>query len=297
MRHTNSLTLFTWLVLLPLWFSAAAANPADLDPSFGSGGTVFMSPGPDARAYAMLVQPDGKIVVAGESATFPFGPTDFVLTRLNPDGSLDTGFGVGGWVRTDFGYYDGVRAIALQPDGKIVAAGLLGIPCFLCSGSGPPPVAVSRYNPDGGEDGSFGTFGKITTNLLGTVNALAIQSDGGIVLVGRSCTANCNFAVMRLTADGSVDSHFGGGGRALTDFGAIDEAFSVAIQSDGRIVVAGVSVAPLGGVGSFAIARYDAAGRPDTTFGNDGQVVSPGFGGTGFGGGRGDGAKAVAVQP
>ena len=112
-------------------------------------------------------------------------------------------------------------------------------------------------------DGTFGVGGKVTTDL-GRGSAVAIQSDGKLVAVG---TWNSMFALARYNADGSLDTSFDGDGKATTDFGpGIEDAFTVAIQGNGKIVAAG-SAAPGGFCCTFALARYNADGSLDTTFG------------------------------
>src|SRR5205823_5199649 len=139
------------------WDFAVARYNADgsLDTTFGSGGTVTTNFGPGATyddADGVAIQSDGKIVVAG---TCNRGGSDnvFAVARYNADGSLDSTFGSGGTVTTDFGLGgsdDSAYAVALQPDGKIVAAGATYL------GGVPGDFALARYNPDGTLDSTFG---------------------------------------------------------------------------------------------------------------------------------------------
>ncbi|MEU1163813.1 calcium-binding protein [Streptomyces sp. NPDC005921] len=192
--------------------------------------------GGDVRALAL--QPDGRIVVAGQVGQTRF---DFVLVRYNAGGTLDTGFGNGGIQRTDFGSYDTAEALAVQPDGKIVAVG-----------GGGAGVALARYNTNGTLDPSFDGNGLVVTPG-GSAQDVKLQSDGRIVVAG---SGTGGFNVWRYNTDGSLDSGFGTGGRVATGFGGSDAAHGVAIQSDGRIVAAGQ-----GGPGSdFALARYLGGG-------------------------------------
>jgi uncharacterized delta-60 repeat protein len=239
-----------------------------LDTSFGIGGKVTTVLGSNySYAFAVAMQTDGKIVAAGESssgASWAFG-----LARYNTDGSLDTSFGTGGTVTTAFGTAgDTPLAVVIQTDGKIVAVGY--------SNSSPGPVfALARYNSDGSLDTSFGTggTGKVTT-AIGTVGAVAyaaaIQSDGKIVVAGESDTATSNvFALARYNIDGSLDTSFGTGGTVTTSFGTMyQDATSVAIQADGRIVAAG-RYYPV-----FALTRYNSDGSLDTSFGTGGKVTT-----------------------
>lgn len=214
------------------------------DGSFGTNGVVTADPAPgspeeggDGRALAL--QPDGKIVVGGEVGTTRF---DFALMRFTTDGSVDTGFGSGGIVRTDFGDYEAVESLAVQPDGRIVAAG-----------SSDSQYALARYNPNGSLDTSFDGDGRVTTPG-GNAGDEALQGDGRIVVAGG--TSGGDFGVLRYNPDGSLDTGFGNGGQVTTDFGGSDTARGVKLDATGRIVAAGQ-----GGANSdFALARYLGGG-------------------------------------
>lgn len=220
-----------------------------LDGSFGAGGrkTIPFGPVSVAQANALAIQRDGKIVVAGASniTTAP----DFALARLNTDGSLDTTFGNGGQVVTNFGGVDEAFAVALQTDGKIVAAGVTG-----------SDFALARYSSNGTLDATFGSSGTVTTDFAGSndvVLGVAIRSDGKIVAAGRAfVSARIDFAVARYNNDGTLDSGFGVGGKTTTHFagGSTDQASSVAIQPDGKTVVAGTAF--VNANNRFALARY-----------------------------------------
>ncbi|MFH1140349.1 MAG: delta-60 repeat domain-containing protein, partial [Chloroflexota bacterium] len=204
------------------------------------------------------------------------------LARCNADGSLDTSFGIGGKMTTDFGDSgDFVGLVAIQSDGKIVAAGQSDY-----------DFALARFNADGSLDTTFGTSGKVTTDFGGddAGESMAIQSDGAIVMVGWSnAGGNADFALARYNANGSLDTSFGTGGKVTTDFGGNSHGLSVAIQGDGRIVVSGNAV--VGSPSDFALARYNANGSLDTTFGAGGKVT------TDFGGAGGaDSGNSVAIQ-
>lgn len=224
--------------------AAVARYNADgsLDTTFGGDGMVTtdlapsLQEGGDLRALA--VQPDGKIVVAGEVGSTRF---DFVLVRYNTDGSLDTGFGTNGIQRTDFGDYDSAEALAVQPDGKIVAAGSSG-----------GRAALARYNTNGTLDPGFDGNGLVLTPGGGAED-MKLQGDGRIVVAG---SGPGGFNVLRYNTDGGLDSGFGNGGRVATSFGGSDAAHGVALQSDGRIVAAGQG----GPDDDFALARYLGGG-------------------------------------
>jgi uncharacterized delta-60 repeat protein len=199
-------------------------------------------------------------------------------------GDLDPTFGTGGLVTTDFGGRgDFGLAVALQSDGKIVAAGnSSAVGVFSVS------FALARYNTNGSLDSTFGSSGTVLTSFGGNLSAafdVAVQPDGKIVVVGvaGSGAAGSDFGIARYSATGTLDPTFGTGGLVTTDFGGgSDQANGVALQPDGKIVVVG----PL--QGKFGVARYNPDGSLDSTFGSGGKVItdaSPSF----------DGAFDVAV--
>jgi uncharacterized delta-60 repeat protein len=252
----------------------ASAASGDLDPSFGVGGrvtTVF--PG-GAAANAVAIQPDGLIVVVGWAAR-PGGVGAFAVARYEPNGSLDPTFGDGGTVLTSIrGGSDEARSVGVQPNGKIVVAGSDDRARF----------AVVRYRADGSLDPSFGGNGIVRTDLTpgdDVAYDLAIQPDGRIAVVGSARTWPPSFAVVRYRVDGRRDRTFGDRGVVITPF-RWAVARAVALQPDGRIVVAGYHSSGL------ALMRYLPRGRLDPTFGRDGRVggVVPSISGL-----------AVAIQP
>ena len=260
---------------------AAAAAPGQLDPSFGAGGTVVTEfPSSYSGARAVAVQADGGIVAAGFAHTNNSIISDFALTRYDASGALDPTFGTGGRVRTDFGgRFDEALAVAVQPDGRVVMAGN-------SSDANGSDMAVARYNSDGLLDTSFDGDGMALVDFgsEASARAVALQPDGRIVLaggvsqpVGGGCCVS-DFALVRLTSVGVLDSSFDGDGRVVTDFLAgadngHDVAQAVRVQADGRIVAAGAGVAGVVSV-DFAVARYLADGSLDLTFSDDGLVTT-----------------------
>jgi uncharacterized delta-60 repeat protein len=263
------------LVLTP--FAGGAAKrpgPGALDKTFGGEGKVTTDFGASDFGYGVAVLPDSKIVVAG--LTQSSADDSFALARYNADGSFDPTFGGEGTVRTDFtpSSIDEGYSVALQADGKIVAAGIVGIP-----GSGTASdFALARYNPDGSLDPSFDGDGKVVTDFAaGTDGAfsVAVQPDGKIVAAGISRPAGpgpFDFAVARYNSDGSPDSSFDGDGKTTTPIsnGSDDVASDMAIQADGRIVVGGYSQ---GSTHSADLVRYLPEGSLDSSFDGDGRVV------------------------
>lgn len=244
-----------------------------LDTSFGNGGIVLDPVGWGADSIA--IQPDGKIVLAGTDFDPRNGITSSIaLARLNADGSVDTTFGDGGMVLTNVdGLYDGANAVALQSTGAIVVAGTIGSP-FPFGGV----AAVLRYSPAGVLDTTFGSCGVAVTGAYGFVSAtsLVVQPDDGILIGGSAVGgSDVDFAVARFTANGSLDTGFGGSGTgiALADFGYDAQINAMAIQSDGSIVAVGQTMDPNTYLTSFAIARFTPTGALDGIFGNGGEVV------------------------
>jgi uncharacterized delta-60 repeat protein len=222
-----------------------------LDMSFGSGGKATASITGSEQAFAMALQPDGKIVLAGVTSVSPINPdlSDFALARFNSNGSLDTGFGSGGKVVTDFGGGDIVTSLALQPDGKIVVAGSARAANFIDNN-----FAVARYNANGSLDLSFGAEG-ITLTDFGqndSASAVALQADGKIVVAGSVIQGTSDFALARFNSNGSLDTGFGSGGKVTTNIRGFDRAFAMAVRPDGKITVAGEADM------NFALARYES---------------------------------------
>lgn len=223
-----------------------AQSLGDLDVSFGNGGKVateFFGSQGYADVLALALQPDGKLVVAGDASDG--GKDHFALARYSVDGSLDPSFGTGEKVTTDFsGVYEYPQAVVIQTDGKIVAGGALSRDT---SDASTQDFALARYNSDGTLDASFGSGGKVTTDIFGNRDdlfAIALQPDGKLVAAGRARHTNSNdsfdWVLARYLSNGSLDPSFGSGGKVTADFfGRLDGASGVCIQPDGRIVVAG----------------------------------------------------------
>ena len=183
--------------------------------TFGPGGKVTTKRRASGSAFALALQPDGKIVVAGDAGgTFAFEKRTFVLARYTSNGRLDLTFGTGGKVTTDFGgdTSASASALAIQSDGKIVVAGSAG------PGGGTGDFALARYHPDGSLDLTFGTAGKVTTDFGDSAgaSALALRPDGRIVVAGTTGTAFAgnNTSPGPLHPDGSLDLSFGAGARS-----------------------------------------------------------------------------------
>jgi uncharacterized delta-60 repeat protein len=240
-----------------------------LDPSFGEDGIVSTNFGPYAVAAIndLALQPDGKIVAAGHTEVTDYYNFNFTLARYNLDGSLDGSFGEGGSVMTDITFYDSAEAVVIQPDGKILAAGLaLDIETYLIDA-----VLLVRYHPDGSLDAGFGDGGLVLSDFGSTGRArdLALQQDGKILVVGES---GDDFLLARYTPDGLLDASFDGDGWVTAGFSQEEDyATSLLVQPDGRILVGGV--ARPGGSWYYALARYNMDGSLDPSFDGDGTRI------------------------
>src|SRR5262245_44604023 len=267
-------------------FAAARYNSdGTLDTSFGAGGSVttaFDFPGNFDRVFTVVVQPDGKFVAVGSTVMNPFA--NFALARFNANGRLDATFGTGGIVTTGFGVSAEATSAVVQADGKIVAAGYANL-------DGGESFALARYNSNGTLDTTFGTGGKVGTAFdsggfsYAQAFSVALQPDGRIVAAGYTEIGACLFngleqpcfelALARYNSNGTLDPIFGTGGRVTTHFAAPnDQADSVAVQPDGRIVVAGAAGRFTNRGFDFALARYNSNGTLDTSFGASGKVTT-----------------------
>ncbi|MDZ8069957.1 MAG: DUF4347 domain-containing protein [Nostoc sp. DedQUE08] len=239
-----------------------------LDTSFGSGGKLITNIiRYNNKEASVAILPDGKIVISGSAYTGN-NNNDFFVARYNANGTVDSSFGIDGKVitsintGTDEGY-----SLGIQSNGKIVVAG------STYNGTN-FDFALIRYNIDGSLDNTFGNSGKAIT-AIGSgseeINSLAIQSDNKIVVTGYTASNGSNvFALVRYNLDGSLDTTFGSNGKVTTAVGtsSYSQSYSLAIQSDGKIVVAGQANY------EFALVRYNSNGSIDTSFGNNGQVIT-----------------------
>jgi uncharacterized delta-60 repeat protein len=243
---------------VPRFLVARFNNPAGtLDSSYGlstgaSRPTAFAG---RQIGVSVAVQPsDGKILVAGD--TIPdvnnLDARDFLVARFqNPQGTSDTGFGsLGGAEQTDLGGTDDAHAMVLQPDGKILVAGST-------DARGTDDFAVIRLLSNGTPDNSFGTGGKAIVDLGGddVATSIALQPNGKIVVAGSTRVGTSgDVAVARLQPDGSPDTTFGRAGKSILDFGADEAATGLAVERDGHIVVAGEQI-HVPGPGQVLVAR------------------------------------------
>jgi uncharacterized delta-60 repeat protein len=246
------------------------AQDGALDLSFDNDGFVTTTIGADNDVVnSIAIQSDGKMVVAGYSSNGPF--EDFTILRYNTDGSLDQSFGTDGIVITNIvPYQEAATSVALQNDGKIVAVGYISIADSF-------DFVVVRYNTDGSLDTTFDNDGIVTTSI-GVGNDLAvsmiIQDDGKIVSAGESSNGdNDDIALIRYNTDGSLDTSFGDDGIVTTDIDNTDNVgVSIALQSEGKIVVAGVITQPTGY--DTVLLQYNSDGSLDNSFGSNGMTLT-----------------------
>ena len=236
-----------------------------LDNTFSDDGKQVTDFDSNDEAISLVVQPDGKIIVGGSS------DITFALARYNTDGSLDATFSEDGKLKISMGYSDWAKSVALQADGKIILAGH----SYKDANYDTAYFAVVRINSNGTLDNSFSNDGKVLTdfeNSTSFANAVSIQSDGKIVVGGRSfINGHNNFSIARYNTDGSLDNSFSLDGKQNSVFGTEDYfGMSQAIQPDGKIVVAGFEESVQQATTSFLVARYNSNGDLDNTFNNVG---------------------------
>lgn len=278
-RH-NARRLYLFAFAVVLWSTTyAAAQPGTLDLTFANNG-IFAAPGTLRVAQGVAIQSDGNIVIAGSGA---FNQTSAdTLIRLTPAGVLDPSFGSGGVVTvTSPGgsvyYVDGFFALAIQSNGEIIAAGAAQLE------SGSVIVQVARLQTNGSLDPSFGSGGFTTTTAITTTPydssasrnvALALQPNGEILVA-----AGYSNLMARFTSGGQLDATFGSGG--IVNLANAGASFStaptqMAVQKNGKILVASGTLAPTPQLQAGTISRYNSNGSLDATFGASGTAASVG---------------------
>lgn len=298
-QHTAS---FAALLLALSASAGAATRNGDPDPNFGVDGASVVDIGAGDGSWVDIARtPDGKLLLAG---TYDAGlPTDrdMVVARLHPDGSLDTSFSFDGKVEIVVGPGDSddvLFDLLVQPDGRIVLVGAATSP-VAADGI---DMAIVRLNADGSFDNSFGVGGKvfIDFNLGGAdttdiARAVASFPDGKLIVAGSTPVTGdgTDMALVKLNPDGSRDTSFGTGGRTTVRFQIsatfrTDDAMSVAVDSAGRVLVAGSTTKNSDADTDFAVARLLANGQLDTSFSGDGRHTvafdfAPPFEDDGFG--------------
>lgn len=263
-----------------------------LDPTFGSNGRVYLHFPGEFGATAIAQQVDEKIVVVGETSSAADGTAgDFAIARLNTNGSLDTTFGTAGIIQVGFGGKESARSVAVQADGKILVGGH--------STADGGEMVLTRLLPEGKIDTSFGADGRVFHGSASSSSGHGIELlSGGKILVAATeiYAKGQRFSILRLNGDGTLDTSFGVDGRSSVEFEmsfngtpmGIAIARTLAVQRDGKILVGGYRSDPNAHfTSSAALARLDASGAIDTTFGDQGKAVF----------GRCDVITDVGVQP
>ena len=278
------------------YFGAVRYNTnGALDSTFAVDGKAIIPIGTQQRDHlnAMVIQPDDKIILAG--TTSKDTNSQIALLRLLPDGVLDSTFGINGiTILALEGRSNNGTSLAMQHDGKIFLAGYIS--------SSKTDALLCRFTPEGIPDSSFGTSGKIITNIpfySHGANAIAIQPDGKIVIGGsigyfafEGVVPIFDFSLIRYHQNGQLDSTFNEDGIVRTSISQwVDQLYGLAIQPDGKIIAAGHTNSgdPNHRNFEFVIARYNEDGALDTDFGTDGLAITP------FGIDN-DGANSVAIQ-
>lgn len=265
-----------WLILLRVTTAGA------FDPTFGTDGEVLASPG-NSVATTVALQADGKVLVGGYTGYDRSGaPAAWTLLRYTTSGALDPTFADAGKLVTSFPADSGqawVRAVVVQPDGKIVALGQLYFPD---SGWGEKSydTGLLRYNPDGSLDPTFANQGQWQTRLAlaldKTTHPLLLQPDGKLVIVGnQTVDGQTQFVLVRLNSDGSLDTTFADHGQQRTPMESRAEARALARQPDGKLVVVGLAQTSQTFEDAFVVVRYHVNGALDTSFDNDGLLFTP----------------------
>jgi uncharacterized delta-60 repeat protein len=264
-------------------FALARYNPdGSLDTSFDGDGKVTVSFGTGSdQISAVAIQPDGKIVVAGNGLT----NSQFQLARFNPNGTLDSSFdGDGRATASVLGINDLPDDLVIQPDGKIVV-------CGTAYNGTDDEFGVARFNPDGSLDTTFDGDGRVSTQITANDDIaldVKMQPDGKIVVAGTTLGGSGGFVLVRYNPNGSLDSSFGVGGQVITTVSTQNPtAYAVLIQPNGKIIAVGDS--SNGTNDDFTLVRYNSNGSLDTSFGTGGKVMTPILGN--------DIAKDAALQP
>ena len=282
------------ILLILLKSTFILSQTVDFDTTFGNNGKTHTGFGvTNAKAYVVVTQPDGKIIVGGSAYTanpknlYTTATNNAVLRRYNSDGTIDTTFGNEGIVTYNYNIIynsneinTGVGKLILQPDGKILA--VIG---------GAPTLFLIRFNTNGSVDTSFGN--NETHIFIIPIGLFVIQPDAKIITAYKQDHYNSfgqvdssYFRTERYNVDGTLDTSFGTDGIVITDFGfGYNYATAIALQPDGKIIVTGVSYN-----NKFAMARYTTNGDLDTTFDGDGKVI------TSLGSGLKSYASYVSVQ-
>jgi len=258
-----------------------------LDNSFGNNGITIVDAGSHEIVDAMTILNDGRIILAGNDYD------NFLAARFNTNGSLDTTFGVNGWVTSEFeSSASQVKDITFQNDGKILLSGYAAN-----ISTGRHKIAAARFNPDGSIDTAFGNAGQVLFNIGNFDDygvAVEVQTDEKIILGGYTTVSispfKYDFAAIRLNPDGSFDTSYGDNGIAISRVYEDGRNYveEMLIQPDNKVILVGFVAASSDS--NIGMIRFDTEGNVDTTFGIDGKVNTDISG-------REDYGKAITLQP
>lgn len=265
-----------------------------LDETFGSGGLYRSQGGTNECAYAVALQRDGRVVVAGFTENAIDGDLDFLLARYTTTGDLDTSFGTNGVVNTPLPSDQGVRrecqftTLSVTSDDSVIAGGLATIAYQTSAWT---RLAIARYTSDGSLDTTFGTASLTADTYANWPLDMVLQNDGKIVVAATQYDPGAKreeFCLIRFYQTGTVDFSFGSSGTALAPIGdRYAAASALALQSDGKFVVGGETYQD--GKYAIALARFHGNGALDSTFSDGGSIITQ----AGIGSSN---ARSVAIQ-
>ncbi|MEO5905888.1 MAG: T9SS type A sorting domain-containing protein [Saprospiraceae bacterium] len=247
-----------------------------LDHTFGNGGYLITHLGQEYEwANEIIIQEDEKIIVVGISSNL--GSAQFAMIRYESNGDIDLSFGNEGIVRTSILHWNEATAVVILPDGKIILGGTVNTGAFPRR----TYFAMVRYHQNGTIDSLFGHDGFVQTDLAGSqgddyVFSMLLEPDGKIVLGGYANFIFQDYAdigVVRYNADGTLDTSFGNGGMFIHTIGPRTLIHSIARESNGKYLLAGISNV-IDSVNNFFLARLEHNGSLDTTFGQQGIVLT-----------------------
>lgn len=255
-------------IFIIIYFSSLLYPQSFFDSRFGTNGLVLIDSLGIEGSWDISKQSDGRIIITGWRNKILNSPSDIAVLRFNPDGSFDSTFSSGVFIKRNDFSWEASYALAVQEDDKILVTGI-------AFENNSWDFLLLRLNSTGEIDSTFGTNGMVVTDLSIEDKSFTIdiQKDNKIIIAGLSTSQESDFAVLRFNSDGSRDSTFGNSGVVITDLqGSVDIIFSIKAQDDGKIIACGWTYGPQNV--DFALVRYNNDGSLDSTFGKDGVVIT-----------------------